>query len=207
MKPGFVCSVVVLVMSPAVPTKAVECQAPSRCVPKEDIHTFATLLREKKCQLDESPEFELDPIQIVIDKDGRVFYSGADPKPYKLRMRWCNYEVEAEGKVKLIAAMRQPPIWGFRLRPKAYMGILPSEVFYSSDDPREFGDFVDAGVMVDFLYYDWANLNGVVGYRSVGAGVGIDLTENFGVYSGYALTWGGWHHNANLSLSFSFWNP
>jgi hypothetical protein len=195
-----------LLATPAAAQDA-PCASPATCVPKAEMDIFVKLLQEKKCQLDESPEFELDPIQIIIDKDGRVFHSGADPKPYKLRMRWCNYEVEAEGKVKLIAAMRQPPIWGFRLRPKAYMGILPSEVFYSSDDPREFGDFVDAGVMVDFLYYDWANLNGVVGYRSVGAGVGIDLTENFGVYSGYALTWGGWHHNANLSLSFSFWNP
>jgi len=191
----------------ATPAAAQVCEPPATCVPKAEMDIFVKLLQEKQCQLNEGPEFELDPIQIVIDRNGRVFYSGADPKPYTLRMKWCSYEVEAKGKVNLVAAMRQPPIWGFRLRPKAYMGIIPTEVVYSSDDPREFRDFVDAGVMVDFLYYDWVNLNGAVGYRSVGAGVGIDLTENFGAYTGYAMTWGSWHHNANLSLSFSFWNP
>lgn len=182
------------------------CAPPATCVPKEDMDTFVKLLREKQCQLKETPKFELDPIQIVIDQHGRVFFSGADPKPYKLRMTWCSYVIEATGKVEVIAAMREPPLWGFRFRPKAYMGIIPTEVVYESDEPREFRDFTDAGVMLDFLHYDWANLNAAVGYRSLGAGVGIDLTENFGAYAGYALTWGSWHHNANVSLWFSFWN-
>jgi hypothetical protein len=61
--------------------------------------------------------------------------------------------------------------------------------------------------MVDFLYYDWANLNAAVGFRSLGGGVGFDLTENFGAYAGYALTWGSWHHNVNIGFWFSFYNP
>lgn len=183
------------------------CTLPAVCVPEADMQKIVTVLQEKKCQQTETPAFELDPIQIIVDRQGRVFFSGADPKPYTLKMKWCGYEVEAKGSVNVIAAMRKPPIWGFRFRPKAYMGILPTEVLYSSDNSRDIGDFMDAGVMVDFLYYDWANLNGAVGYRSVGAGAGLDLTENFGTYAGYALTWGGWHHNANIGLWFSFWNP
>lgn len=183
------------------------CEPPSVCIPGSEMSLIVRLLEDKKCQLDEAPEFKLDPIQVITDRQGRVFFSGADPKPYTLTMTWCNYEIEAKGKVNLIAAKREPPIWGFRLRPKAYMGLVPSDAFYGSDDPRRFRDFVDAGVMVDFLHYDWANLNAAVGYRSVGGGVGFDITENFGVYSGYALTWVDWHHNVNLSLWFSFWNP
>jgi len=147
------------------------------------METFVKLLREKRCQLGEKPKFELDPIQIVIDRQGRVFFTGADPHPYKLRMTWCSYEIEAVGKVNVVAAMKQPPIWGFRFRPKAYMGVIPSEVFYEGG--LGFRDVVDAGAMVDFLYYDWANLNMTVGYRSVGTAVGIDLTENFGAAVGY----------------------
>ncbi len=183
------------------------CSPPAVCVPEGDMQKIVTVLREKKCQQIEKPEFKLDPIQIIVDKQGRVFFTGADPKPYTLKMTWCDYEITARGKVNVVAAMRQPSIWGFRLRPKAYMGILPSEVFYDSNDPRDLGDFMDAGVMVDFLYYDWANLNAAMGYRSVGAGGGIDLTENFGSYAGYAVTWGSWHHNVNIGLWFSFWNP
>jgi len=180
------------------------CGPSAVCVPEKDMKVFVKVLRDKQCQLNEDPQFELDPIQIVVDKSGRVFYTGADPKPYKLRMTWCNYEVEAEGKVSVIAAMQKPPLWGFRLRPKAYMGILPSEVAYSSEEPRDIGDFMDAGVMVDFLYYDWVNLNGAVGYRSLGAGVGIDLTENFGLAAAYGITWGKWHHNLVTSFWFGF---
>jgi len=184
---------------------AQECAEPSMCVPEKDMRVFATLLREKQCQLDEKPTFELDPIRIVVDRDGRVFFTGNAPEPYTLRMTWCNYEVKAEGEVHVIAAMHKPPIWGFRFRPKAYMGLLPLEALYG--DSQEFRDVTDAGFMADFLYYDWVNLNAALGYRSIGGGVGIDLTENFGAYSGYGLTWGSWHHNWNFSLTFSFWNP
>ena len=105
--------------------------------------------------------------------------------------------------------MRVPSTWGFRFRPKAYIWVLPGEAFYSIPDTESLGvmDLIDAGVMVDFLYYEWANLNAAVGFRSLGGGIGFDLTENFGAYGGYALTWGDWHHNANLGLWFSFWNP
>jgi hypothetical protein len=163
---------------------------------------FVKLLKEKQCQLNETPELKLDPIQIVIDKRGRVFSTGDKPYPYTIQLTWCNYEIEAVGRVKVVAAMKQPPIWGLRFRPKAYLGVLPLEPFYGED--LGFRDVVDAGVMLDFLYYDWANLNATVGYRSVGMAVGIDLTENFGAAVGYGLTWGQWHHSVVPSLWFGF---
>lgn len=179
------------------------------CVADEDMQKILRVLRERKCLNDQPPTFELDPVNIVIDKDGRVFFSGEKPHPYTLKMKWCHYEVEAQGKVDVIAAVQEPPVWGFRFRPKAYIGVLPLEPFYelAAGEEREFADVMDAGVMVDFLYYQWANLNVAVGYRSLGGGVGFDLTSNFGAYVGYGLTWIDWHHNANLGLWFSFWNP
>lgn len=185
------------------------CEPPATCVPKEDMDLFVKLLREKKCMQEQEPTFDLDSINIVVDRQGRIFYSGAEPHPYTLRMTWCNYEVEGKGKVDIVAAMREPDIWGFRFRPKAYIGALPGEVFYSipESESLEVMDLVDAGVMLDFLYYDWINLNAAVGFRSFGGGLGADLTENFGAYAGYAMTWGDWHHNANIGFWFSFYNP
>jgi hypothetical protein len=185
--------------------KGVMCTAPSQCVAGKDMYTMVQVLKSRKCQLSELPRFELDPIQIVVDKQGRIFSSGADPKPYSLKMAWCDITVKAEGRVEVVTAMKKPPIWGFRFRPKAYMGLLPLESFH--EGLRGFSDLTDAGFMIDFLYYDWANLNAAVGYRSVGGGVGLDLTENFGLYGGYGIAWGSWNHNVNLSLTFSFWNP
>lgn len=186
-----------------------ECQEPDVCVKRDDLDLFLKLAREKKCLIDNEPAFELDPVNIVIDRDGRVYFSGAEPHPYKLRMTWCDYEVEAKGKVDIIAAVREPPTWGFRFRPKAYISALPLEALYLDPevDDLRVTDLIDAGVMVDFFYWEWANLNAAVGFQSLGGGVGFDLTSNFGAYAGYGLTWGDWNHNVNVGLWFSFWNP
>jgi len=189
------------------------------CVSDADLKKMVEVLREKKCLQTTKPTFELDPVTIVVDRDGRIFYSGAAPHPYTVKMDWCNYQATAEGHVDVVAATLTPPIWGFRFRPKAYMGLLPGEAFYriaensvaelAGEDTESvgFADVFDAGVMADFLYYDWLNLNAAVGFRSFGGGLGADLTSNFGAYVGYANTWGTWHHNVNVSLWFSFYNP
>ena len=186
-----------------------ECDKPDTCVAKKDLDLFLKMAREKMCLIEDDPTFDLDPVNIVIDREGRVFFSGAEPHPYTLRMTWCDYEIEAKGKVNIITAMRKPDIWGFRFRPKSYISALPFEAFYADPvlDDLQVHDLIDAGVMVDFFYYDWFNVNAAVGFRSLGGGLGFDLTANFGAYAGYGLSWGEWNHNLNLGLWFSFWNP
>lgn len=172
------------------------------CVPDTDMKAIGEVLKERKCLQSEKPQFELDSIDIVVDRDGRVFYSGASPHPYKLKMRWCNYDVEAEGKVSVVAAVQEPPWYGFRFRPKAYAGVLLIESFRRGKTPK---DAVDAGLMADLFYVSDFNLNVHAGFRSVGAGLGVDIFKSFGAYVGYALAWDGLHHNPEASLWFSFW--
>jgi len=193
-----VSSLIVLVSSTA---SAEECAQGATCVPPEDLKVFVDLLKEKKCLQSSQPSFELDPITIIVDQDGRIFYSGAEPNPYTLRMKWCSYEAEAKGKVKVIAAMREPETWGLRFRPKAYLGYLPLEpVVY--DTKPESG--IDAGLMLDLFHVQLANVNVAVGFRSFGLGVGVDVTKNFGAYAGYAMSWASWNHNLNTALWFAF---
>lgn len=172
------------------------------CVPKKDMAVFIKLLKDHKCRIEKPPEYKLDSITIVTDKDGRVFFSGADPKPYKLKMTWCNYTIEAEGKVEVVAAMTVPPTWGFRFRPKAYVGYLPMEPFRDSVDPQ---DAITAGLGVDFFYWHDFNVNVTVGFRSTGIGIGFDIFRSFGAYAGYAVTWEGFRHNPHAALWFAFW--
>lgn len=169
------------------------------CVPKEDMKAILEVIKEKKCLSTETPKFDLDPITIVIDKDKRVFFSGSAPLPYKLKMKWCSYEVSAEGQVKLTAAVQEPEQVGFRLRPKAYFGVLLAEPFRT-----DLKSSLDGGLMVDFFHYqDW-NLNASVGVRSVGAGIGVDVFRSFGLFGGYAFSYQG-RHNPVVSAWFSFW--
>lgn len=208
-----------IVLGPTV-CWAQEAVAPScegTCVPDEDMAKFVELLKERRCLQTEAPTFQLDPINIVVDKEGRVFYSGSDPNPYTVRMTWCGYEAEAQGAVKLVAAISEPSVWGVRFRPKAYIGILPVEAFnvvaeneakrLAGEVPEDLsvGDLWDAGVMVDFFHYDVFNLNAAVGFRSFGGGLGTDLTSTVTVYAGYANTWGTWHHNLNIAMAFALW--
>lgn len=152
------------------------------CVSQEDMDAILAVLEQKKCQLEQTPSIALDPITVVVDKEGRIYTSGNDPHPYKVHIDWCGYKIEGEGHVPVVAAVREEPTWGFRFRPKAAVGVLP---FASG------GKFFDAGLLVEPFHVAWVNVNGYVGVQSVGGGVGLDITSNFGGYVGYSLSYSG----------------
>lgn len=172
------------------------------CVPPADMAKIVTVLKERQCFEKTKPEFKMDPVNIIVDREGRVYFSGSNPQPYKLSMSWCNYNIEAEGKVNVLAAVQEPPSYGFRFRPKAFVGMLVLEPFREGKKPK---DGLDAGLMVDALYLKDFNLNVHAGFRSIGAGIGVDIFRSFGAYVGYALAWDGFHHNPEASLWFAFW--
>ena len=170
------------------------------CLPRQDFQRFLDIALERQCLEKKKPVFEVDPITVVTDSEGRVFYTGADPnKPYRVTMSWCHYEVEAVGKVSIVAAMKEPATSGLRFRPKAYLGHLPLKLAKG-----KFHDGIDAGLLVDWLFIHDFNLNVAAGFRSLGLGVGVDLTKNFGVYAGYAIGYTAPTHNVNASIYFSF---
>jgi hypothetical protein len=185
-----------------IPRKVLgDCPPNATCVPSEDIKVFVNLLEDKKCQQSIKPDFKLDPINIVLDKDGRVYYSGNEPYPYTIKMAWCNYEVVAKGQVNLMAAVLVPPSWGFRFRPKFSSSIL----FVDAFDRSSAGEAIDVGIFWEFLYWKSLNLNVTTGFRSIGLGIGLDITKNFGVQGGYAFSWWTLKHNPQLGLGFAFW--
>jgi hypothetical protein len=183
-----------------VPISADECSGTSKCVPKEDFDVLLTLLRDKQCQQKTPPTFKLDPVNIVVDQDGRVYYSGSQPHPYTLRMSWCNYDVTATGKVDLVVAKREPPEWGFRFRPK----FAGSFLFVDAFERPTAAEAVDVGILWEFLYWRSLNLNLATGFRSAGVGLGLDLTKNFGAFGGYSFSWWTLRHNPQVGLYFAF---
>lgn len=172
------------------------------CVLEEDLMDLVTIAKEHKCLHETKPKLDVDEVTIITDVDGRIFHTGADPgRPFKIMMSWCDYEVLAEGKVNLIAAKNEPDTWGFRFRPKAYLGYLVSRAF---DESGSAGDGIDAGLLLDFFHVEWVNVNAAAGFRSVGAGVGFDLTTNFGAHVAYGLGWGRPLHNIGAGVYFAF---
>jgi len=179
----------------------VVCSEGSTCVSDADLKTFVYLLEEKHCLQTTQPTIQLDPVTVIVDKDGRLYYSGADPKPYTLKLSWCNYEVTATGKVALTVAKNELPVWGFRFRPK----FAGSYLFVDGFSSTKAIDGVDVGVLWDFLYYKSVNLNVSTGFRSIGGGVGLDLFKSITLYGGYAFSWWTLKHNPSIGIGFALW--
>lgn len=173
------------------------------CVQQEDLELFLRLARDHKCRDETPPKIESEPVNIIVDREGRVFGSGSNPVPHELTIDWCNYHIKVQSDTQLQVAQRVEPTWGFRFRAKATFGVLVADLF-NPDLDHEFHEALDGGILLEPFFIQWINLNGYVGVRSLGAGIGYDLTSNFGLYTGYALTWSSWRSNPYVSVYFAF---
>jgi hypothetical protein len=171
------------------------------CVAKGDLKTFVQLAKDHKCRQTTQPNMQLDPIQIVVDRQGRIYGSGSQPEPYNVKINWCNYSIAAQGNTKIVAAQRVEPNYGFHFKAKAAFGFLPIQAIESKDALSGF----DAGILVEPFFFHWLNINTYVGVRSFGGGIGFDILKNFGIYVGYSVSWGSWQHNILGSFYFSLW--
>lgn len=169
------------------------------------MEVFVKLLREKKCLQQSQPTFKVDPIVITTDVEGRTYYSGAQPQPYKLTMSWCGYEAQGEGKLDVVVAKKVPETWGFRFRLKFYGGFLFTDALETYVDGRDVGRAFDLGFQGDFFHWKALNLNAGAGFRSASLTVGVDITRNFGAFAGYGFSFWSLKHNPIVGLSFSFW--
>jgi len=161
---------------------------------------FLELARQKKCLQETLPEVVASDLVITVDDDGRVFNSGTGLQPYTLHVDWCQYTINATSQIRLQVAQQEESRWGFRFRLKATFGALVAEAVHAD----ELQDVLDGGLLLEAFYIRWANLNVYVGVRSVGVGLGADVTKNFGIYAGYSLLWANWRSSPMVATSFAF---
>lgn len=176
------------------------CPSDSSCVSDADLQVLLQIAKEHKCQSDELPKVDADPITIFVDREGRVYGSGSGPRPFTIHLKWCKYEIEAKSNLQLQVAQRVEPTWGFRFRPKATFGVLGVEAF----KVNKLYEALDGGILLEPFFYHLVNLNAYVGVRSFGVGPGVDITTNFGLFAGVVFTWGQWRTNPFLSAYFAF---
>jgi hypothetical protein len=191
---------VVLGVSLTTPAQGQTC-AEGTCVSAGDMKAFVQLAKDAQCRNTTAPTVTMDPIDIVVDRQGRVYGSGSGPKPFTMHLQWCNYTLDTAGNVGLQAAMRVEPTWGFRFRMKAMLGYLPVTALEQKSGTAG----IDAGLLFEPFYYGPFNLNVQLGFRSIGVGVGLDLLKNVGVYAGWAVAYSGATSNPLVGVSFAFW--
>lgn len=195
-------AVCLLLLLPAVALAQDNCPAGFVCVEKADMASFVQLARDQKCRAEQPPKVTSDGISVITDRMGRVYGSGTGPRPYEVKIDWCNYKLTAKTELKLSVAQRVEPDWGFRLRLKPMFGVMITEPFRAG---RKFQDALDGGILIEPFYYHWANLNGFLGLRSFGVGLGLDITKNMTAYAGYGVIWGSWLSTVLAGVGFSLW--
>lgn len=170
------------------------------CVDIADLDAFLQIAKAHQCRAETKPAVTADSLTIIVDRQGRVYGSGTGSKPFNVKLDWCNYQLSLESQIRLVVAKRVEPEWGFRLRLKAAFGALVSpavkgEKLYKS---------LEAGLALEPFYVRIFNVNLIVAVHSVGLGLGVDLTDNFGVLLGGTAAYGSWDLSPLLAATFAF---
>jgi hypothetical protein len=148
-------------------------------------------------------EFQ-DPVVIIRDWDGRVYVNGGASQPLRLKIR-VGKHVDRDMQTTIDSRVwyrPQPESPMLRLRIRAQVGVLVPEMVKTVGKDSQ--AFWDAGVGWDFFHLGIVNLSAFTGVRSIGAGPGIDITKNFGLYAGYSLVYDGFKSSILTTAYFSF---
>ncbi|HEY8097920.1 MAG TPA: hypothetical protein VIE65_17825, partial [Methylobacter sp.] len=138
------------------------------------------------------------------DWDDRVYINGGSKKPIQATLKLgdtINRDMEMTLPIK-VYYREKPPDPMFRLRIRAQAGILVPELIHTLQGKND--PFWDAGIGWDFFHLNAVNIAAYTGIRSVGAGIGLDLTKNFGPYLGYSLKYDGFQSSLLTGIYFSF---
>lgn len=165
-------------------------------------------LRQTVDELDDihkSPvSIQADPVVVVRDWDGRVYVNGGAGQPLRMKVK-VGKHIDRDVLVTMdvrVSYRPEPPSPLLRLRLRAQAGLLIPQAMQTASGDKQ--AFWDAGIGWDFLHYGILNLAAYTGVRSLGAGPGLDLTKNFGLYAGYALVYDGFKSSVLATAYFSF---
>jgi len=208
-----ICAVVPTLLLAASASLAASADDPVPCVPepggkcltKGQFEAVKKALEELD-SIHKSPAVVTTPDSVVVisDWDGRVYVNGGDTKPIRLKVK-IGDTVDRDMAVTLPSVVYyrpKPPDPMFRLRIRAQAGLLVPELVRTAGGDKQ--SFWDAGIGWDFFHLGAVNLSAYTGVRSLGGGLGLDLTRNFGPYVGYSLVYDGLRSSVNAGVYFSF---
>lgn len=194
---------------------SVSAQTPSACIPPPGGLCLSAdevqILRDAAQELHDLHEAParieiLDPVIVIRDWNGRVYVNGGDIRPLRMKLK-IGSTVERDMEVVLpsIIQYRPAPLEPmFRLRIRAEAGVLVRGSIDLARSKDSSSWPIDAGIGWDFFHLDILNASVHTGIFSSGAGIGLDLTHNFGIYTGFSLVYRGWTPDSLLALYFAF---
>lgn len=158
-------------------------------VDDNDLKVFVTLAQQERCRVETPPQFHLDPIYVVKDKEDRTY----GLTPYRLTLDWCNYHIKGEGKTVFQVFETPKPVSYLQPRLNLFGG-------FSYHRGIEQNLALSLQVIVLYHAFPYAHL----GTQGLGAGVGYYLTPTLSVDAGYQYNWGGYHQPL-LGVALGLW--
>lgn len=204
--------VVLLCLAPqqAFAQESVECPEGYKCVPNDVAERWKVILEERQCQDDaldalergmatEDLKITYSPYSIIVSQDGQVF----DKDELVAHLEWCSTTLKVSSKPQLKVSMKKKdpdatPVWGFRLRVRLGVNVLPKALFTGEEDWLEPALGLEPFFIQDFHVLTWA------GFQTFGLGVGYDVTRNADVYLGVGGRWANAEIGPVLGVSLSF---
>jgi len=146
-----------------------------------------------------------DSITIIQDWNGRVYVNGGDKNPIRLKLK-IGKTIERDLSMVLPTQVHyrpEPPDPMFRLRIRAQVGILIPQMIQTLDGDKT-EPFIDGGIGWDLFHIKTVNLAVYTGVRSLGINIGLDLTKNFGIFTGPIMIYQSLQLSVITGMYFSF---
>ena len=172
-----------LALTPALWGQA--CPDGYTCIP-DDTYTEIYGKLDQLVAIEEGlPSISFDgPFVLITDEKNRVYSNATGDHVLPGKITWGHMSADVEMVVDVSVRRKEPPLYGFRMRPKMTFGWLPLKI--TIEDPMQ---SVDVGVDLDFVYWRKWNLSAYLGGRTFGADAGFDIFSNSGVCSGVRWAW------------------
>lgn len=175
------------------------------CLTKEQREALREAVLELKDVHGSPAVVELkEPVQIVVDWDGRVYVNGGSAKPLPMRLT-IGKHVDRDLALTLpVQVFHRPkpadPMFRLRIRAQAAV-MLPHLV----DVIKDGGTVpLDGGVGWDFFHLGPVNAAVHTGVRTSAFTVGLDLTQNFGIFAGPGVAYDGLRFAVDAGVFFAF---
>lgn len=176
---------------------AQSCPEGYKCIPDSEAVKVRAVLEEYACMEKAAASgnigVTLEPYQIVITHAGQVL-----AKEYIAgTISWCAWDLRWKMQPKFQITREEPPqipTYGARVRLRA--GVMFVPLWESS-----FKEAFDPVLFLESVYWRSLHLSTHLGFRTLGTGLGVDLTNTVDVFAGVGVRWGTWQVLPVVGLS------
>jgi hypothetical protein len=177
------------------------CPKGYKCVTEEQAKELNAILENHDCMVRASKkgeiELKFEPQRVTITEDGQVFTDDQ----VKGSLKWCSWDLQLQAPNHTVITKQVPapePDWGFRLRIKFGLGLVPANL------EQGFRAALDPMLTFEPFYWKLFHLQAQAGLQQTGLSLGVDITRNLSAFGGVDLVYRTQQLTPVMGLALSF---